>query len=327
MKRRVFCGLVAAAVVAAAFPATLVAQDYPNKPVKIVVPYAAGGGVDLLSRILGQELSDRMKTPFVIDNKPGASTFIGAELTARSAPDGYTLMNSAASTFAINQALYKQLPYNPSDFTPVALLGHFPLLLVVKKDHPARSVQDFIAMYKAKPKSLDYASAGIGSTHHLAMELFLQRTGIDAVHVPYKGAGPAVQDLIAGHVPAMFQDIAVAREPVKAGLIRALGVATTKRISALPDVPTISESGVAGFEASAWNGLVAPKGTPPEIVARLNREINAAIKSPNVAEKMKNAGIEPAETTPAEFAAFIKAEQEKWGTVIRNAKITLEQPK
>jgi tripartite-type tricarboxylate transporter receptor subunit TctC len=303
------------------------APAYPSKPIKIIVPYAAGGGVDLLSRLLSQDLSERLQTPVVIDNRPGASTFIGAEMLARSAPDGYTLMNSAASTFAINQALYNKLPYDPAnDFAPVSLLGRFPLMLVVAKDYPAKSVKELVDMAKAKPRSLDFASAGIGSTHHLAMELFLQRAGIEGVHVPYKGAGPALQDLIGGRVPAMFLDVTVAREPLKGGLIRALAIATPARVSDLPDVPTISESGYPGFEASAWNGVVAPKGTPPEIIDKLNTAFGEALKSPATVSKLNAAGIEPAHDTPAEFGAYIKSEQEKWGTVIRNAKITVDQP-
>jgi tripartite-type tricarboxylate transporter receptor subunit TctC len=304
------------------------AQDYPSRPIKIVVPYATGGGTDFLARLLATELSERLRQPVLIDNRPGASTFIGAELVARSAPDGYTLLTSAASTFAINQSLFKKLPYDPSnDFAPITLLGQFPLLLVVSKDYSAKSLQEFVNGAKTKAGGVDFASAGTGSTHHLAMEAFMQRTGVKMVHVPYKGAGPALTDIIAGRVPSMLLDIAVAREPIRAGQIRALGVATAKRLDDLPDVPTIAEGGYPSFEVSAWNGMVAPRGTPPAIIDRLNQEIGRVLNSPAIRPKLRAAGIEPAHNTPAEFAAYIKAETERWGEVVRRGNVTVDQPK
>jgi tripartite-type tricarboxylate transporter receptor subunit TctC len=303
-------------------------QSYPSRPVRIVVPYAPGGGTDFMARLVAQELSTLLGQPVIIDNKPGASTFIGAEAVARSAPDGYTLLISAASTFSINKELYKKLPYDPvADFSPITLLGHFPLILVVSKDFPAKDVKSFVDLAKSKPAGVDFASAGKGSTHHLAMEAFMQRAGLRMEHIPYKGAGPALQDLLAGRVPTMFLDIAVAREPLKAGQIRALGIATAARFPELPEIPTLNESGYPGFEASAWNGIVAPKGTPAAIIDRLNQEIGKALHSPQMLARLHGAGIEAAHTTPAEFAAYIAAETEKWGQVIRRGNVTVEDAK
>ncbi len=304
------------------------AQGYPNKPIRIVVPYAAGGGTDQLARLVGQQLSERLQQPVIIDNRPGASTFIGAEAVARAPADGYTLLTSAASTFSINASLYPKLPYDPvTDFSPISLLGRFPLMLVVTRDHPAHSLAEFVRMASVRPGSIDYASAGIGSTHHLAMELFMQRTGIQLTHVPYKGAGPALQDLLSARVPGMFLDVAVARESLRAGSIRALGVASAERFSDFPEVPTIAESGYAGFEASAWNGIVAPRATPTAIITRLNQVIGDALRSESLRTKMLAAGIDPAPTSPQAFAAYIQTETDKWGAVVHQGHITVEQPK
>ncbi len=318
--------IVVSAIIAVLFPSVAFAQDYPSRPIKIVVPYATGGGTDFLARLLAPELSERLRQPVLIENRPGASTFIGAELVARAAPDGYTLLTSAASTFAINRSLYKKLPYDPAEFAPIALLGQFPLILVVSKDYAARTVQEFVAGAKAKADGVDFASAGTGSTHHLAMEAFMQRTGVKMVHVPYKGAGPALQDIIAGRVPSMLLDIAVAREPIRSGLIRGLGVATARRLEDLPDLPTIAEGGYPGFEVSAWNGMVAPRGTPPAIIDRINQELGRALNSPALRPKLRAAGIEPAHNTPTEFAAYIKAETERWAEVVRRGNVTVDQP-
>ena len=319
-------GLTLAAACAVAAVTPIHADEFPSQPIKIVVPYAAGGGTDILARLIGQEISASMGQPVIVDNRPGGSTFIGSDAVARARPDGYTLLASAASTFAINPSLYKNLPYDPvGSFSPITLVARFPLLLVVSKDFPARTVQEFIAYTKARPGELNFGSAGIGSTHHLAMELFKQRAGLDMVHVPYRGAGPAVQDLMAGRIPVMFLDVTVATSPLQSGMIRALGIATSERFSELPDVPTISEAGVAGFEASAWNGVVAPAGTPPPVVERLNAEIGKALQGDAFKTKLHAMGIEPAHMSSSEFAAYIKSEIQKWGDVIRKGNITVNQ--
>jgi tripartite-type tricarboxylate transporter receptor subunit TctC len=301
-------------------------DDYPSQTIKLVVPYAAGGGTDTLARLMAQEISNNLRQTVIVDNRPGGSTFIGAEAVARAKPDGYTLLASAASTFAINPGLYKTMPYDPvGSFAPISLVGRFPLLLVVSKEFPARSVQELIALAKAKPGEINFASAGIGSTHHLAMELFKQRTGTDMTHVPYRGAGPAVQDLIGGRVPVMLLDLAVASAPLQSGLIRALGIATAKRFPELPDLPTISEAGVPDFEAAAWNGMFAPAGTPTAIIDKLNAAIAKALENPELKQKLNTLGILPETTTPAELAALIKTDTAKWGEVIRKGNVAISQ--
>jgi tripartite-type tricarboxylate transporter receptor subunit TctC len=282
----------------------------------------------MLARLIGQKLSENMGQPVIVENRPGASTMIGAELVAKAAPDGYTLLSTAAPTFAVNPSLYKKMPYDPvNDFAPVTMTARFTLLLVVGADFPAATVKDFIAVAKSKPRELNFASPGQASTHQLAMELFMQRAGIEMVHIPYKGAGPAVQDLLAGRVPTMFLDLATGNEHIKAGKIRALGIATPTRFPEMPQLPTISEAGadlgLRGFEASAWQGVVAPARTPPAIINKLNAEIARALADPGVKQKLYAAGVEPLKSTPEEFAAYIKSETTKWAEVISRANITV----
>ncbi|MDH7799457.1 MULTISPECIES: tripartite tricarboxylate transporter substrate binding protein [unclassified Beijerinckia] len=318
-----FAAVGGACLIAMASPA--VADSYPSRPIKIVVPFAAGGGNDVLARLIAQQLSERLKQGVVIENRPGAGTQIGAEVVARAEPDGYTLLSTSMTTYVLNPFLYKKLSYDPlKDFAPISLTGNFDLMLVAHPSFPAGSLEQFVALAKAKPGDLSYASAGPGSPHQLAMELLMRRADLSMVHVAYRGAAPALQDVLAGHVPIMMLDVATAREPVKAGLLKAFGAASLTRFADFPDLPTIAEQGFPGYQASAWQGIVAPAKTPPEIVEKLGKEIGAALADAQVREKLRAAGIEPIASTPAEFTAFMTSETAKWADVIKAAKITLD---
>jgi tripartite-type tricarboxylate transporter receptor subunit TctC len=312
------------------FSATLAclahAQVYPAKPVRLIVPYPAGGGTDFFARAVGAQLSAQLGQPVVVENRPGAATIIGAEAAAKSPPDGYTLLLGDTATYSVNPTLYKKLPYDPQkDLAPVSLTGRFALLLVVNPAKlAATSVKDLVEGAKKSPGKLDYASPGPGSPHHLAMEMFKQRTGTQFTHVPYKGAGPAIQDLIGGQVPLMFLDLAAGAPQIKAGKLKALGVASDKRIAALPDLATLAESGVPGFEAWAWQALSVPAATPKEIVARLNAEYRKAIAVPELRQKLVEAGIDPLQSTPEEAGAYMRSETGKWAKVIADGKISVE---
>jgi tripartite-type tricarboxylate transporter receptor subunit TctC len=305
-------------------PAKAWADDYPSRTIKMVVPFEAGGGTDLLARIIGEKLSEYFHQPVIIDNRPGAGTQIGAEIVARATPDGYTLLSSSLTTFAFNPSLYKKLPYDPAkDFVPISLTGRFAFLLVANPAFAANSLSDLIAMAKASPDKLVFASAGPGSPHQLAMQLLLNRADVRMTHVPYKGAAPALKDLISGDVPVMMLDVATAREPIKAGLLKVLASASPQRLTEFPNVPTIAESGYPGFEASAWQGIVAPANTPREIVGKLSSEIQTALADPSVQEKLRAAGIEPMKSTPEDFATYLQSETLKWRDVIKAANIPL----
>jgi len=318
--------VLAFAVCAAALAAPVVqAQSYPIKPVHLVVPYPPGGGTDFFARTIGAKLADVLGQQVVIENKPGAATIIGAEGVAKAPPDGYTVLLGDTATFAVNPTLYKKLPYDPvKDFEPVTLTGRFALLLVVNPNAKIDSVKDLIAQAKAKPGSINYASPGPGSPHHLAMELLKQRTGIDVVHVPYKGAAPAVQDLIGGQIPVMFLDLAAGAPLIKGGKVKALAVASPKRIGPMPDLPTLAESGVDGFEAWAWQGLVVPAKTPQDIVTKLNDAYRKAIADPAVRQKIVEAGIDPLEGAPQQLVDYIANEKTKWAKVIAEGNIKVE---
>ncbi|SHN66492.1 Tripartite-type tricarboxylate transporter, receptor component TctC [Bradyrhizobium erythrophlei] len=304
-------------------PAATRADEYPSHPIKMVVPFEPGGGTDLLARLIAERLSASLHQPVIVENRPGAGTQIGASAVARATPDGYTLLSSSLTTYAFNPSLYRNLPYDPArDFAPVSLTGRFAFLLVVSPAFAANSLADLIAMAKASPDKLVYASAGSGSPHQLAMELLLNRAGVRMVHVPYKGAAAALKDVISGQVPVMMLDVATAREPLKAGLLRVLASASPQRSVEFPDVPTVAELGYSGYEASAWQGIVVPAKTPPAIVAKLNREIRTALGDPAVREKLQAAGIEPIESTPEDFAATILNETQKWRDVIKAANIS-----
>jgi tripartite-type tricarboxylate transporter receptor subunit TctC len=295
------------------------AQAYPTKPIRIVVPFPAGGTSDILSRAIGQKLTEEWKQPVIVDNRPGASANIGAEIVVKSPPDGYTLL-AASTIHTINPSLYSKLAYDPvRDFTPITLIATTSQVLAVHPSVPVKTVKEFIAYAKKRPGELHYSSAGNGSQPHLTAELFRSRTGINIVHVPYKGAPPAMTDLLAGHVALTFATSPSAVPHVKSGKLRALGVSTAKRIAALPDVPTIDEAGVPGFEASGANGLVGPAGIPAAIVEKLNAAVVRIVREPAMNRYLSEQGADPFTTTPAEYAAYIKSEVAKWAKAVKDS--------
>ncbi|CAG9184208.1 hypothetical protein LMG23992_05175 [Cupriavidus laharis] len=314
----------AALAISATAPARA-ADAWPSQPIRWVVPYPAGGGTDVVARTLGQAISPALGKQVVIDNRPGAATIVGADAVAHAKPDGYTVLTADTATLAANPSLYKKLPYSADkDFVHVGMVARFPLVLVAAPNFPAKTLKEVIEYAQKNPGKINFASPGAGSPHHLAMELFMDQAHIKMTHVPYKGAAPAVQDLLAGQVDLMFVDLASGQQNVTAGKLRALGVATPKRLAMLPNVPTVAEGGVAGFEAYAWQGVVAPAGTPKPIVNRLNAELVKALKSPEVQKRMEGVGVEPVSSTPEEFAQYAHAEAERWGKLIKAKGITVD---
>jgi tripartite-type tricarboxylate transporter receptor subunit TctC len=292
--------------------------------VHLVVPYAAGGPVDVSARLVGAKLQQALGQPLIVENRPGAGGNIGADLVAKSAPDGYTLVMGAIATHAINPALYGRLPYDPlRDFRHVALIVQVPNVLVVNNDLPARSVRDFIALVKSNPGKFDFASGSTGSTGHLAGELFKQMTGTYMVHIPYKGSAPAVADLIAGRVHLMFDNLASALPNIRAGKVRALAVTTLGRSSFLPDLRTLDESGLKGFDMTTWWGLMAPAKTPEQVVERLSTETLKALDTPELKERLRAMGSEPPRVrTPQAFTAFVQKELKTYGELVKRSGAT-----
>ena len=300
------------------------AQDYPSRPVKIVVPFPAGGSNDIIARILAQKLNERTGQSFLIENRGGAGGNIGADAVATSEPDGYTLLLTAPPPLTINATLYKTLPYDPAKaFAPVALIASVPIVLAVHPSVEARNVMELIALAKAKPGTINFGSSGNGSTNHLAGELLKSMAGINIVHLPYRGAAPAMNDLIAGHIPMMFDNIPAVLPQVQARSIKAIAVAGAKRSAALPDMPTVAESGVPGFEASAWFGLVAPAKTPAPVLAKLESEVDAILKMPDVQKRFTELGAEPANISGAAFGRFLADETAKWTKIIQSSGATI----
>jgi tripartite-type tricarboxylate transporter receptor subunit TctC len=296
------------------------AQGYPSKPVRIVVPFTPGGSTDILARAIGQKLAESFGQQVLIENRPGAGGSIGAEAVARAAPDGYTLLMGHIGTLAVNPSLYPKLGYDVlRDFAPVAWVARVTNVLVVHPSVPARSVPELVKLAREQPGRLRYGSGGNGSAAHLAVEYFKLRTQTDIVHVPYKGTGPAVTDLLGGQIELMMSGAPALMPHVRAGKLRALAISSVQRIDLVADLPTIAESGVAGFEAIQWYGLVAPAGTPAPIVARLNAEVNRALATPELQGRLVAEGAEAAPATPREFGAFIAAEIERWRPVIQQA--------
>ena len=297
------------------------AENYPSHPVKIVVPFPAGGSNDIVARIIAQKLSERNNgQTFLVENRGGAGGNLGAEAVAGSDPDGYTLLLTAPPPLTINAALYKEMRYDPSKaFAPVALIASVPIVLAVHPSTGITNVKELIALARAKPGTLYFGSSGNGSTNHLAGELLKSMSGIDIVHVPYRGAAPAMNDLVAGHIPMMFDNIPAVLQQVKGKTINAIAVAGAKRASALPDVPTVAESGVPGFEASAWFGLVAPAKTPAAVLAKLEGDVAAILKMPDVQKRFDELGAEPGSVAGAEFGKFLADETAKWTKIIRES--------
>jgi tripartite-type tricarboxylate transporter receptor subunit TctC len=310
----------------AAFPGIAAAQStYPAKTIRYVVPFPAGGPLDIVARALGQELNKSWNQPVIVDNRPGAGGNIGADLVAKAPADGYTILMGAVSTHAINVTLYSKLPYDPvRDFAPITLITSVPNVLVVHPSIPATSVKELIALARAKPGQLNFASGSTGSAGHLAGELFKTMAGVDMAHIPYKGAAPAVVDLLGGHVSLMFDNMSSALPNIKSGRVRALAVTTLKRSPLLPQLPTISEAGLRGFDISTWFGIFAPAGTPPDIVARLNAETVRILNTREMKERLLVLGAEPAGNKPDEFAAFVKLEIQKYARVVKASGATAD---
>ena len=301
------------------------AQAFPAKNIRWVVPYPAGGGSDFLARTIGQQLATQVNQTILVDNKPGGNTSIAAAEVARAPADGYTILSADNGTMVFNTALYANLPYNPEkDLTPVTLMGKFPMVLVVGPASDAKDAKDFVAKAKAQPGRINYGSAGAGSPHHLAMELLKVNAGLHLVHIPYRGAAPALADLAGGQVPAMMVDLAAGAAFIKSGKIRPLAVANPTRLAQLPDVPTFAELGFKGVEAAAQVGVVAPAGTPAEVVNTLQKQIATAINTPAVRQKLIDFGIEPVASTPKEYGDLIRSEVVRWHALIKKQKISLD---
>lgn len=315
--------LARAALSLALFPLAAAAQD--SKPIEWVLGYAAGGGSDIVARSVGDAMSKSLKQTIIVNNKPGAATNIAADYAAKSKDAEHTLLTADFATLAANPALFAKLPYDPvKDFAPIGMLVRFPMLLVVAPNVPAKNFKEFLAWAKANAGGTNYASAGAGSPHHLAAELLRERTGLKLIHTPYRGAAPAVQDLMGGQVPFMIVDSASIVQYVASGKVRALGVASPARLKTLPDVPTLAEQGLTGFEAYAWQGLVAPAAASPQHVARMNKALVDALNSTEVKARMQALSVETMPGTPAQMAEYAKKERERWGKVIKANNIRLD---
>lgn len=322
MERRTF---LAACAATAAAPWARAETGYPSQPIRWVVPYPAGGGTDVLARTVAEAMRGGLGQQIVVDNRPGASTNIGSQIVATAKPDGYTVMSADNALLAYNEHLYRRLPFHPDkDFTYIGGLSRFPLVLVVNPAFAAQTFQDFLAYVKAHPGQVNYASPGNGSPHHLAMELFKHRTQTFLTHIPYRGAAPAVQDVMGGQVPCMFLDLAAGLPVIQSGKVRALAIGAARRAAALPHVPTLAEVGVADAEVYAFQGLLGPAGLPMAITARLNAALNQALAAPEVVERMRAFGMEPLAGTPEQFHALARAEARRWGPVIAATGVKLD---
>jgi tripartite-type tricarboxylate transporter receptor subunit TctC len=317
--------LAASAALLIATSASAVAQTYPSKSIRMVIPFPPGGTTDILARIAAQKLSEALGQQVVPDNRPGAAGNIGSEQVAKSPPDGYTLATIPGSTLTIHPSLYAKLPFDPlKDFAPITILAAVPNALVVHPSLPVRSVKDLIALAKSRPGQLNYASTGAGQSTHLSMELFKTMGGVNIIHVPYKGSAPAVTDLLGGHVPMMFDNMPSALPHVKAGKLRGIAVSTLKRSPVAPELPTVAESGLPGFEVSVWFSVLAPANTPREIVQRLNQVLVKSLQAPDTRERLTTQGAEAIGNTPDEFTAVMKRDIVKWAKVVKDANIKLD---
>ena len=317
-----FAALALSAAVAA--PSHAATSEYPNRPIRFVVPLAPGGAVDIAARAVGQGIAARLGQQVVVDNRAGGGGNIGAEIVAKAPPDGYTMVMGSSSNFGVNPTLYKNLPYDAvRDFAPVSLVSFAPNALYVHPSVPAQSVKELVALAKSRPGTLNFASSGQGGSNHLAGELFKMVAGVDIVHVPYKGTGPALADTISGQVQMQFGSVIAALPHVKAGKLRALAVTVARRVSALPQVPTMGEAGYPAVETTVWTGVLVPAKTPAFIVAKLNGEIVAVLKDPDLRARFAAQGAEAVGSTSAEFGAHIRREIDKWGKVVRAAGLTV----
>jgi tripartite-type tricarboxylate transporter receptor subunit TctC len=308
------------------FPLTLAAQTdtYPSRPIRIVVAFTAGGTTDIIARLVGKKMTDAWGQPVVIDNRPGAGGNLGSNLVAKAPPDGYTLLIGSVGPLAVNATLYPNMPYdNLKDFAPICLVAEVPNMLVVHPSVPVHSVQDLVDLARAKPGTLNYGSTGNGTTGHLSGELLNEQAKIDLVHIPYRGA-TAVTDLLGGQIQLMFATIPSVIQHVRAGSLRAIAVTSSRRSAALPDVPTVAESGYPGFEASSWYGFVAPAGTPDPIIRKLHALIAGIVSTPDINDQLSSQGADPVGNTPEEFAQYMQRETEKWSKVVKASGIRLD---
>jgi tripartite-type tricarboxylate transporter receptor subunit TctC len=315
------------AVVGASFlcPAVVIAQAYPSKPIRIIVPFPAGGGVDYIGRLVGKGMSERLGQQVVIDNRPGANAILGLEVLKAAPADGYTIAAASAGPLAVNPFIYAKLPHDTlRDFTQIASMCNFPLLLVVHPSLPVKSVKELIALARSRPGEISYASPGAGNSSHLAGELFNSMAKVKILHVPYKGMAPAVVSTVSGEAPILYASIPPILPHVRSNRVKVLGVGNAKRIPTLPDVPTISESGLPGYEAYAWGGMIGPANLPRDVVMKLNAAIVDTLKQKDVIDKMLADGTVPTPSSPEEFTAYMKAELKKWGAVVKMANIKLE---
>jgi tripartite-type tricarboxylate transporter receptor subunit TctC len=309
-----------AATLIAASASIAPAQDYPTQPVKLVVPFPAGGGTDALARWFSKGLEQRLGQPFVVENRAGAGTTLGAGYVAGAAPDGYTIMLGTSSTYAIAPNVYKKVPFDPvTDFAPIGLIAEVPFVLVVNPSLPVKTVMELVALAKSKPGEMSYASAGIGTQHHVNAELLKTLTGISITHIPYRGGGPALQDVVAGHVPIYFGDVSTVMTLARTGKVRALALTVSQRLETWPEIPTMQQAGIADYNASAWQAFVAPAHTPAAIVTRLNRALVEIVNSPETQKRFHELGLRPLTSTPEELGAFMKSEVVRWGKVVEAA--------
>lgn len=321
LSRRRTLGAAAALALA---PNLAWAQAFPSKPIRLIVPYSAGGGADTTARLIAPKLQEALGQTVVVENKPGAGGMIGDEIVAKAAPDGHTLLIGAFA-HAVNPSLFPKMPFRtPEDFAPVSLLVTVPELMVITPSHPAKTVAELVALAKAQPGKLSYASSGNGSAQHLAAELFKMRTGTDIQHVPYKGGALAVADVAAGHVPFYFGNMSAALPQARGGRVRPLAVTSPARSPAAPDVPTLTEAGVPDCEISEWNALIAPAGTPPAVIARLHTEVAKIMRAEEMKAKFADLGADAIGSTPDELAAFLRSEMKKWAEVVKAANIKVE---
>ena len=303
----------------------MLAQAWPSKPIRLIVPFPPGGGNDVIARVVAQKLGERLGQSVVVENRAGANGIVGLQALMQSAPDGHTIAVGAAGPLAVNPGLYDKLPYDAvKDFAPITNMVNFPLLLVTHPSVAAKTTRELVALAKAQPGKLHYSSPGSGNSGHLAGELFNSMAGVKTVHVPYKGQGPALADLLAGQVQMLYSSIPSVLPQIRQGQLNAIAVGSAKRVPSLPEIPTIAESGVPGYEAYSWVGMIAPNGTPKDVIARFHREIVDILKQKDVAEKLNGQGALPVGDTPEQFAAYIKAEIDKWGAVVRSSNIKVE---
>ncbi|QSI33602.1 tripartite tricarboxylate transporter substrate binding protein [Variovorax sp. RKNM96] len=324
MDRRTLLATLASGAAVAASPFAH-AQEYPAQLVKWVVPYPAGGGTDVIARVLAEAMRQTLGQQIVVDNRPGASTNIGADIVAKSKPDGYTILSADNAVLAFNEHLFSKLPFSPEkDFTYIGAIGKFPLALVVHPDFPAKNFKEFLAYVKANPGKVNYASPGNGSPHHLAMEMFKVRTGTFITHIPYRGAAPAMADVMGGQVPCMFLDLASGLPIMQSNKVRVLAIGSGARSKPLPNVPTLAEVGVPNTEVFAFQGILGPAGLSPAVVSKLNGDLNKAFSTPAVQKRFDDFGMEAMPGTPAQFAALSRAESKRWGPIIKQAGIKLD---